>query len=482
MAKLDHFIGGEFIAPHSGAYLPVVEPATGKVYAELARGSSEDVEKAMSAAEGAFDSWSGLSPGERSEYLHAIAREIQNRMEDFVTAESKDTGKAVSLARQIDIPRAVNNFKFFAQLIIGEQSEAHALPGTINYTHRKALGSVACISPWNLPIYLLSWKIAPALASGNTVIAKPSEVTPYTAWMLGEICQAAGLPPGVLNIVQGYGHEVGQALVEHPKIQAISFTGGTATGKKIAATAAPEFKKLSLELGGKNPNIIFADAPYEEMLKTTVRSSFANQGEICLCGSRILVQKEIYEQFKSDFIQKVKEIQVGDPTDPKTFMGAIVSEAHFLKIQSYIQLAQEEGGTILTGGHTLQGEGRCKDGYFIAPTVVEGLSQNCRTNQEEIFGPIVTLQPFLDEKEALQMANSTVYGLSATIWTENLSRAHRLAEQVEAGIVWVNTWLHRDLRTPFGGTKQSGVGREGGYHALHFFTEPKNICIKYASI
>jgi len=479
MTKLLHFIDGAFIPPAQEAYIPVIEPATGKPYAELARGTADDVNKAIQAAESAFTDWSILSPGDRSEYLHAIAREIDKRMEEFIQAESKDSGKAVQLAREIDIPRAVNNFKFFAQLIIGEQSEAHALPGTINYTHRKPLGAVACISPWNLPIYLLSWKIAPALASGNTVVAKPSEVTPYTAWMLGEVCQAAGLPPGVLNIVQGYGHEVGQALVEHPKIQAISFTGGTATGKKIAATAAPAFKKLSLELGGKNPNIIFADGPYESMLETTVRSSFANQGEICLCGSRILIQDVIYDQFKKDFIEKVNKIKVGDPQNTDTFMGAIVSEAHYQKIQSYIDLALEEGGSILSGGHTIEGSGRCKEGYFIAPTVIEGLPQTCRTNQEEIFGPIVTLQPFSTEQEALELANSTVYGLSATIWTENLSRAHRMAERIEAGIVWVNTWLHRDLRTPFGGTKQSGVGREGGYHALHFFTEPKNICIKY---
>jgi aminomuconate-semialdehyde/2-hydroxymuconate-6-semialdehyde dehydrogenase len=477
--QLNHFINGRFEKPVAGNYLPVIEPATGHAYADLARGSLEDVQKGVEAAGGAFESWSAFSPGERSDYLHALAAEIDKRMDEFVKAESRDTGKSIQLAREIDIPRAINNFKFFAQLIIGEQSEAHTLPGTINYTHRKPLGPVACISPWNLPIYLLSWKIAPALASGNTVVAKPSEVTPYTAWMLGDVCQAAGLPPGVLNIVQGYGNEVGQALIEHPKIHAISFTGGTATGKKIAATAAPAFKKLSLELGGKNPNIIFADAPYEEMLSTTVRSSFANQGEICLCGSRILVQEEIYNQFKADFIQKVKKIKVGDPTLPDTFMGAIVSERHFRKIQSYLELAKEEGGNILTGGNHLKGQGRCAEGYFIAPTVIEGLSQECRTNQEEIFGPIVTLQPFSDEKEALQLANKSVYGLSATIWTENLSRAHRMAERIEAGIVWVNTWLHRDLRTPFGGTKQSGVGREGGYHALHFFTEPKNICIKY---
>lgn len=482
MKKLMHFIGGELSSPSGGEYIPVIEPATGSPYAQLAQGNANDVDRAIQAAESAFPAWSALSPGARSEYLHALAHEIEIRMEDFIQAESKDTGKAVQLARQIDIPRAVNNFKFFAQLIIGEQSEAHTLPGTINYTHRTALGAVACISPWNLPIYLLTWKIAPALAAGNTVVAKPSEVTPYTAWMLSEVCQAAGLPPGVLNIVQGYGHEVGQALTEHENIKAISFTGGTATGKKIALTAAPAFKKISLELGGKNPNLIFADAPYEEMLATTVRSSFANQGEICLCGSRILIQEELYEQFKKDFVEKVKAIRVGDPNDPDTFMGAIVSKPHFEKIQTYIKLAEEEGGTILTGGKVLEGPGRCKGGYFIEPTVIEGLPQSCRTNQEEIFGPVVTLQSFKDEAEALQLANDTIYGLSATIWTDNLSRAHRMAEKVEAGIVWVNTWLHRDLRTPFGGTKQSGVGREGGYHALRFFTEPKNICIKYDSI
>ncbi len=479
MTQLNHFIDGRFQAAQSGKTFPLIEPATAEAYADVTRGGPEDVELAVKAARKAFPGWSSLTPGDRSEYLHAIARELERKMSDFVEAESRDTGKSVQLAQSIDIPRAVNNFKFFAQLIIGQESQSHSLPGTLNYTLRQALGPVACISPWNLPIYLLTWKIAPALASGNTVVAKPSEVTPYTAWMLGEVCQKAGLPPGVLNIVHGFGHEVGQALVEHPDIQAISFTGGTETGKKIAATAAPKFKKLSLELGGKNPNIIFEDAPYEDMLNTSVRSSFANQGEICLCGSRILVQASIYERFKKDFVDKVRTLKVGDPKEVDTFMGAIVSQAHFEKIQSHIRIARGEGGTILTGGNVIHPKGRCSQGYFIEPTVIEGLSQHCRTNQEEIFGPVVTLQKFETEEEAISLANDVQYGLSATIWTSHLSRAHRVAEKIEAGVIWVNTWLNRDLRTPFGGMKQSGIGREGGNMALNFFTEPKNICIKY---
>jgi aminomuconate-semialdehyde/2-hydroxymuconate-6-semialdehyde dehydrogenase len=339
------------------------------------------------------------------------------------------------------------------------------------------LGVVGCISPWNLPLYLFTWKIAPALAAGNTVVAKPSEVTPQTAYLLTKLCQEAGMPAGVLNIIHGLGGEVGQAIVEHPGIKAISFTGGTATGRSIAATAAPLFKKLSLELGGKNPNIIFADADFEEALKTSVRSSFANQGQICLCGSRIFIERPLYERFRDAFVARVKALTVGPPHLETSKIGALVSLPHLEKVMSYIHLAQEEGGTVLAGGRRVFPEG-FSEGYYLEPTVIEGLAFNCRTNQEEIFGPVVTLQPFDTEEEVLMMANSTPYGLAATVWTTHLQRAHRVAEQLDSGIVWINCWLLRDLRTPFGGMKQSGVGREGGFEALHFFTEAKNVCVK----
>jgi len=338
---------------------------------------------------------------------------------------------------------------------------------------------VGCISPWNLPLYLFSWKIAPALAAGNCVVAKPSEVTPMTAYLLSELCIEAGLPKGVLNIVHGLGHSAGNAIVSHDKVKAISFTGGTQTGAHIARIAAPKFKKLSLELGGKNPNIIFADCDYDKMLSTTMRSSFANQGQICLCGSRIFVERPIYERFKKDFVERVKNLKVGDPNEKDSKMGAVVSKAHQEKVLSYVALAQEEGGTVLAGGKALTIEGRCKEGYFIAPTIIEGLDYNCRTNQEEIFGPVVTIMPFDKEEEVLMYANSVQYGLASTLWTSNISRATRMSQQLHAGIVWVNCWLLRDLRTPFGGVKASGVGREGGFHALDFFTEPKNVCIEY---
>src|SRR5574343_414786 len=400
-------------------------------------------------------------------------------MDEFVSAESLDNGKPLSLAKRVDIPRAVSNFRFFATAIQQSSTETHFMEGVgVNYTLRRPIGVVACISPWNLPLYLFSWKIAPALAAGNCVIAKPSEITPYTAYLLGKVAKEAGLPDGVLNILHGLGGSVGDAIVKHPKIKAISFTGGTKTGEYIARTAAPMFKKLSLELGGKNPNIIFADCNFENMIKTTVRSSFENQGQICLCGSRIFIERPIYEKFKEAFIEKVNALKVGDPNSDVN-VGAIVSKPHYEKILSYIELAKQEGGKILTGGEAVNPGGRCENGYFIKPTVIEGLAYNCRTNMEEIFGPVVTLTPFDTEEEVLQYANATEYGLASSIWTENLTRAHRMAEKVECGIIWINCWLLRDLRTPFGGMKNSGVGREGGWEALRFFTEAKNVCIKY---
>jgi aminomuconate-semialdehyde/2-hydroxymuconate-6-semialdehyde dehydrogenase len=480
MKKIQNFINGNFQDPIGGLYIDNYEPATGKVYSLIPDSDASDVEQAVKAAREAFPIWSEMSIENRSKILVKLSEGIEKRMDEFVQAESRDNGKPLTLAAHVDIPRAVSNFHFFATAITHFASESHYMEGQgINYTLRKPIGIVGCISPWNLPLYLFSWKIAPALAAGNCVIAKPSEITPYTAYLLGEIAQEAGLPNGVLNILHGLGARVGDAIIKHPEIKAISFTGGTKTGEYIAQTAAPMFKKLSLELGGKNPVIIFADCDFDDMLSTTIRSSFANQGQICLCGSRILVEKSIYEKFKEAFVAKVSKSIVSFPEDPKANLGAIVSEPHMEKILSYIELAKEEGGTILTGGERVHLDAPYENGYYIRPTVIEGLPYNCRTNQEEIFGPVVTIAPFETEEEAIQMANSTVYGLQTTIWTSNLQRAHRVANNAQSGIVWINSWLVRDLRTPFGGVKSSGVGREGGWEALRFFTEAKNVFVKY---
>jgi aminomuconate-semialdehyde/2-hydroxymuconate-6-semialdehyde dehydrogenase len=480
MEKLLNFIDGAYVAPISGEYIDNFEPATGKVYSLIANSDERDVEMAVQAAEKAFPIWSSMSTEERSAILVRLSAGIEQRMEEFVAAESRDNGKPVSLAAHVDIPRAVSNFHFFATAITHFASESHYMEGVgVNYTIRKPIGIVGCISPWNLPLYLFSWKIAPALAAGNCVIAKPSEITPYTAYLLGQVAKDAGMPDGVLNILHGLGGSVGDAIVKHPKVKAISFTGGTQTGEYIARTAAPMFKKLSLELGGKNPNIIFGDCDFDDMLSTTLRSSFANQGQICLCGSRIFVERTIYDKFKEAFVAKVAKTLVSYPTDPKAILGAVVSKTHMEKVLSYIALAEAEGGTILTGGERVQLDGEYKDGYYLRPTVIEGLAFDCRTNQEEIFGPVVTITPFDTEEEVLHMANSTQYGLAATLWTSDLKRAHRMADKIQTGIVWINSWLVRDLRTPFGGVKASGVGREGGWEALRFFTEPKNVFIKY---
>jgi aminomuconate-semialdehyde/2-hydroxymuconate-6-semialdehyde dehydrogenase len=479
MIEIQNYIDGELAAPVSGNYLENIEPAKGEVYSKIPDSDKRDIENATAAALRAFPVWSKTPAKERSNILMRIAELIDQNSEMLAAAESRDNGKPIKLARSVDIPRARDNFHFFATGILHFASEAHEMEGVaINYTRRQPIGVAGCISPWNLPLYLFTWKIAPALAAGNCVVAKPSEVTPMTAFLLSKICIEAGLPAGVLNIVHGLGPKVGQAISEHPHIKAISFTGGTATGKRIAQTAAPMFKKLSLELGGKNPNIIFADCDFEEALKTTVRSSFANQGQICLCGSRIFIERAIYEKFRDAFVDRVSRLKVSYPEDPDAKLGAVVSKSHFEKILSYIDLAREEGGHVLTGGEPVQLGGDYEHGYYLRPTVIEGLAHSCRTNQEEIFGPVVTLTPFDSEEEVLAMANSVEYGLSATIWTENLRKAHRVAHKVEAGIVWVNCWLVRDLRTPFGGMKNSGVGREGGFEALRFFTEPKNVCIK----
>ena len=480
MQKISNYINGELVAPMSGEYIDNFNPSTGAVYSLCPDSDDRDVQAAVEAAEQAFAGWSNTPAEKRSRIMVRLSEIIERDLDKFARAETIDQGKPLWLSKNGEIPRAVSNIRFFGTAIEHFASEAHPMgEHAINYTLRTPIGVVGCISPWNLPLYLFTWKIAPAIAAGNCVIAKPSEVTPYTAYLLSEACIEAGLPAGVLNIVHGLGPKVGSAMTVHPKIKAISFTGGTKTGAEIARVAAPMFKKLSLELGGKNPNIIFADCDFDKMLNETLRSSFLNQGEICLCGSRIFVEKTIYEKFKTAFVEKVKnELIVGDPLAATTKTGAIVSKMHFEKVLSYIELAKQEGGTILCGGTSVKVEGDCKDGWFIAPTVIEGLSYDCRTNQEEIFGPVVTITPFETEEEVLMMANSTEYGLASTIWTENLTRAHKLANQIKAGIVWVNCWLLRDLRTPFGGVKNSGVGREGGWEALKFFTEQKNVCIK----
>ena len=478
--RIQNFINGEFLNPVHNNWIDNYNPSNGDVYGQIPNSSKEDIENAYIAAKSAFPDWSQTTLEERSKILIRISELLEINLPRFAEAESKDNGKPISLARTVDIPRAASNFRFFGNAITQFASESHESVGqnTINYTLRQPIGVVGCISPWNLPLYLFTWKIAPALAAGNCVVAKPSEVTPMTAFLLGEICNEAGLPKGVLNIVHGLGATTGQAIVEHSEIKAISFTGGTDTGAHIAKVAAPMFKKLSLELGGKNPNIIFADCDYEDMLETTLRSSFANQGQICLCGSRIFVEQPLYEKFKEDFVKKVKELKVGHPSEKETKIGALVSKPHLEKVLNYIEIAKEEHGVVLCGGNRVIVNGH-ENGYYLEPTVIEVSTDECRVNQEEIFGPVVTIMPFDKEEEVIQMANKVKYGLSATVWTNDLKRTMRLTKRLEAGIVWVNTWMMRDLRTPFGGVKASGVGREGGFEALRFFTEPKNVCIKY---
>ena len=465
MKHIANFIGGIFTDPHSGNYLPDENPSTEEVIAEIPDSDERDIDDAVQAAKAAFPSWSRTSAAERSRLLLKLADLVEQNLEDLAQLEATDSGKPVSLARTLDIPRAVANFRFFATAILHTSSDAHFTDSTaINYTLRQPLGVVGLISPWNLPLYLLSWKIAPAIASGNTCVAKPSEMTPLTANRLAELSRGAGIPPGVINIVHGLGGKAGRALTCHPDVAAISFTGGTVTGAAVAANAAPRFKKLSLELGGKNPTIVFDDADLEQAIPTVIRASFWNQGEICLCGSRIFVEQPLYDRFVERFVDAARNLDD---------IGALISAAHMQKVLGYIELAKQEGGTIIAGGRRMD-----RKGYFVEPTVITGLGTNCRVLQEEIFGPVVTITPFRDEAEAIAFANSTRYGLSSSVWTRDLSRAHRVAAAIESGTVWINCWLLRDLRVPFGGMKESGVGREGGNDSLEFFTEAKNVCLK----
>ena len=477
--RLTHWIGGEPAVDHHEILLQNINPATAQLIGEVPVAGQSLIDQAVVAAREAFQTWSVLPAEERAAWLNKLADVIDQESEALALAETRDTGKPLWLSRKVDIPRASSNFRFFAAAATQFASESHSGPQTIDYTLRQPLGVVGCISPWNLPLYLFTWKIAPALAVGNTVIAKPSEVTPTTAYLLGSLMKRIGFPPGVLNIVQGDGPVTGESIVTHPEIKAISFTGSTRAGQRIASLLAPGLKKYSLELGGKNAAILFADADWDAMLTETIRSSFTNQGEICLCTSRILVEASIYDRFREAFVEKVRALTIGNPMNEANKQGALVSRAHFEKVSECVTLASHEGGKILVGGQPHVAPSPNQHGYFFQPTVIEGLAPDARTNLAEIFGPVVTLQPFRDEAEALALANHSGYGLAATVWTSQLKKAHRVAAGLQVGIVWVNSWLYRDLRTPFGGMKNSGMGREGGWEAMRFFSEPKNVSIRY---
>lgn len=468
--RLCHFIAGQSREPASGRWIEVIDPSNGRPFAEVARGDAADVDAAITAAEAAFPAWSALPNSERARWLEKLADALEARLDDFAHAESRDGGKPIGLAREAEIPRAISNLRFFAHAATQFASESHHGQAGLNYTLRQPLGVVATISPWNLPLYLFTWKIAPALAAGNTVVAKPSEVTPLTATMLGELAAQIGFPKGVLNIVHGLGPEVGEPLVVDPRIKAVSFTGSTAVGRRIAGMAGPLLKKVSLELGGKNPTLVFADSDWRDHLDTLVRSAFQNSGQICLCGSRILVERSIYREFRDTLVERATGLRVGDPMDGDNQLGPLVSQAHFDKVMAALQRARDEGGQVLCGGNALE-----RPGWFVAPTVIDGLGPDCASNRDEIFGPVVTLQPFDNDAQALALANAGDYGLAASVWTRDLNRAHHFAAHLRAGMVWVNTWLQRDLRTPFGGSGASGMGREGGFEAMRFFTDAKNV-------
>lgn len=480
MQKVLNFIDGKWKEPSTGKWLENVNPSTGAAFSYIPDSNKEDVAIAVACANKAFQYWSKTSAEQRSLYLNKIADLIEERQHEFAHLESQDQGKPVALAEKMDIARAIQNFRFFAGAILHHENESTQMAeNSFNYVLRKPVGVAGLISPWNLPLYLLTWKIAPALACGNTVVCKPSEFTSMTAALLCEVAQEVNLPPGVLNMVFGLGQNVGDPLVRHPDVPLISFTGGTATGRKIMEASAENFKKISLELGGKNPNLIFADCDLNEAVRTTIRSSFLNQGEICLCGSRIYVEDKIYDQFLEMFIAQTQKLKVGNPKEEDTFMGALVSKAHLDKVKDFIEIAKSEGGQILTGGKAPQLPKELQNGFFLEPTIIVGLPENSKCIQEEIFGPVVTVSKFQNFSEVMEKANAVKYGLSATVWTKNLKTAHEAAANLKAGTVWINTWLARDLRVPFGGMKASGLGREGGNHSIDFFTEMTNVNVRF---
>ena len=477
--QIYNYINGEFILPTSGKMLDDINPATGQIIAQIPDSNDDDVAKATMAARRALPDWRGLSKDERINWLNKIAQALEDRTEDIAKTESMDTGKPIGLARRVDAARSISNFRFFAQHASQQTENKFTMADATNYVIRKPVGVVGLITPWNLPLYLLSWKVAPALVMGNTIVAKPSEMTPLTANLLAQTLDDIKFPKGVVNIVHGLGPIAGQAILEHPDITAISFTGGTETGKIVARTAGPMFKKLSLELGGKNATIILDDADLDVAANGAAKAAFTNSGQVCLCGSRVLIDTKIYDVFVPKFIAAVAAMKVGNPDDESTDIGSVISQQHMEKVQSYIELAKQEGGRIAYGGQRIipKQPSLC-NGSFICPTIIENLSITSRCATEEIFGPVVTLHRFDSDEQAIEMTNSTQYGLAGSIWTTNTSRGKEFAKQVDSGILWVNTWLHRDLRTPFGGVKNSGVGREGGDWSLNFFSELSNICVK----
>lgn len=447
-----------------------INPSTGELISKIPKTTVKELDVAIQRAQSVQKAWAQRT--DIPDILERIADKIIEYKEKLAFAESQDTGKPLHVALNVDIDRAAQNFRFFAGQLRHDHMECYNNPGNLNYTTRSPIGVVGLITPWNLPLYLLTWKLAPALGMGNVVIAKPSEFTPTTATMLIPIMIEAGVPEHVFQVLHGYGNEIGAAIVAHPSIPCISFTGGTKTGQIVAQNAGRLFKKVSL-LGGKNPSIVFDDCDIDKTICGTIRSAFLNSGQICLCGSRLFVQNGIYETFVEKFIEATKLLKVGDPMNSENFMGSLISKEHRDKVQHYVEVAKESGNVV--GGEAF--------GHaFFSPTVITGLSPSSRVSQEEIFGPVVTIHPFETEDEVVELANGVPYGLAASVWTSNLSVAHRVSTRLQVGMVWVNCWLVRDLRTPFGGVKDSGIGREGGRHSLDFFSETKNICISLFGI
>ena len=478
MDDLRNYIGGQFLTHSGGQWIDNPEPATGSHICRIPLSDASDVDAAVDAARVAQPAWGALSHSERADWLDRIADALEARYEEIAALESRDTGKPISLARTVDAHRSVSNFRFFAGILREHEGDVFEMASATNYVVNKPVGVGALITPWNLPLYLLSWKVAPAIGMGNTVVCKPSELTPMTADLMMRVIDEVGLPAGVVNLVHGDGVGAGAPLVAHSDVDLVSFTGGTSTGEKVAASAAPAFKKLSLELGGKNASIVFADCDMDSTVAGVVRAGFLNQGQVCLCGSRVLVEDSVYAEFRDRFVDAVEAMRIGDPSDESTDLGALISEDHLAKVQGYVELAKQEGGTLLTGGTPCLPSG-FEGGNWMAPTVIEGLSPDSRCSTEEIFGPVVTLHPFGSEDEAVAIANNTRYGLAGSVWTSDLDKGRRVSEAIDTGMVWVNTWLHRDLRVPFGGVKDSGVGREGGKWSLGFFSEAMNVCVKH---